>query len=349
MTDILTNSTVINLDISIWTGKAKLQRTEIDDSGLPPEGLVTLGSKRLFDPVKLRRFHGIKSSAFAACNRYGVRFLGGWLVDNDYLADLTGKLSGYRTLWDDELREFRANYSKDCHDWLARNPEWAAILRSAMPDPTEIGRRFNFGWQVFNVLPAPTATYGDQTDDELGVVPSRAMEKMAQAITEALPTYAKREFRAAPLRKLAEMCRVVSFTSPEIARLGDVLEKLESVADNSIISMVLGKLSTANGIAALCDPDMTAREIIDSVSIPSVPPVQPSVVPMEAPVLPVDVDGLIARATSVLRGPMKDLVSDMVPQAAHDEVTPLAPEEKADKNRQAVDSMLGMIDSGGLW
>lgn len=385
MADILTNSTMLNLDISIWTGKAKLQRTEVDDSALPPEELVTLGSKKIFDPAKLKSFHGIKSNAFAACNRYGVKCMGGWLVSNSSIDELVNKLSAQRGKWDDAVRQFLATYQMECDDWLAANPEWASILANALPRQSEIARRFNFGWQVFHVIPAPTDSVGDQTQDELDIVPTRAIEKMAKEIEGVLDVYApNKTFRVAPLQRLAGMARSLAFSSPEVDKLGDILNQLANTGSLDIAQIMLGKLADPKELAVICEPGKDAQNILDSVVVLQRPVSQPQSAPepvqeVQQPMtktLP-DIGSLIADAQSVLKQPLmrEPQASEPVAQPIQQEAQPdevekqdiykpdntlanaglealqVAPEPAPvqTNNEQAMSNMLGAIDSEGLW
>lgn len=370
MADILTSSTMLNLDISIWTGKAKLRRTEVDASALPPEELVTLGSKKIFDPAKLKRFHGIKSNAFAACNRYGVKCMGGWLVDNAYIQELADKLSAQRVQWDDEVRKFLATYQMECDDWLNQNPQWANILANALPRQSEIARKFNFGWQVFNIVPAPTDTNGDQTEDELAVVPTRAIEKMAKEIEEVLEIYAPgKAFKAGPLRRLASMARSLSFSSPEVDKLSELLNQLADTGSLDIAQIMLAKLADPKELAAICVPNKASQDILDGclqVLTPNTPQPQPQPQPQPIPEsvaksLP-DIGSLIADAENVLHQrpmwepqdapvienvePVDNALADAALEALKADPQH-APVQSG--NEEAMSNMLGSIDSEGLW
>lgn len=382
MQDILTNTTVVHLDITIWTGKAVLKRTEVDDSNLPPEELATLGSKKLFDTTLLKPFNGIKSSAFSYCNKYGVRFLSGWLIDNSYLQELVGKLADLRVRWDGALQDFLANYQAECQNWLRQNAKWQNILANSMPRESEIAKRFNFGWQTFGVVPAPTNVIGDQTQEELGIVPSRAIEKLAREIKDTLPVYAPgKPFRTAPLRKLVDMCRTLSFTSPEVGKLEEVLSQLASTNSLDITQIMLDKLSDPKELAAICQPSKNACQIVDDVWTASrvqavqpedvsEPEQQPEPVKPAAP-LP-DIDSLLSGAMGILnQQPATVQVPERVipmPEPVLAPVVPPAPvpepmfassvpsqEQPAPayaetgSMQQAVADMMGMIDSGGLW
>lgn len=320
MANIVTGTSVINLDISIWTGKARLQRNEIDDTNLPPEALATLGSKKLFDPEKLKRFHGIKSSAFAACNKVGVRFLSGWLVGDKHLTGLTLQLQNYLADWSTELGKLTGSYGEECEAWLAQNAQWASILRSAMPTVYDVASRFHFGWHVFNVVPAPVDVPGNELKSEVSGVATRAMEKMAKAIADKYGSYEdpSRNLLTTPLCKLADQCRALAFSAPEIDKLGEVLDALAVSGSARLAAIVMKELSDPAKIADICRPDEAPEDILASIT-----PLAPA--PEPAP----DVEALVQEAQDVLDNTVQH----------EEEPAPVT----------TVQDMADMIDSGGLW
>ena len=46
----------VNLDINIWSARRKLSPDAFAHGDLPPEGLASLGSKRICDPKELSIF-----------------------------------------------------------------------------------------------------------------------------------------------------------------------------------------------------------------------------------------------------------------------------------------------------
>lgn len=304
-------------------------------------------------------------------------------MDNSFIQELTGKLSSHRTQWDEAVRQFLATYQMECDDWLNQNPQWANILANALPRQSEIARRFNFGWQVFNIIPAPTDTLGDQTQDELDIVPTRAIEKMARSIEEVQEVYAPgKTFRAGPLRRLAGMARSLSFSSPEVDKLAELLGQIADTGNLDIVQIMMGKLADPKELAALCVPSKTPQDILDSVVTINVPQPQPMPTPVQEKKEPVakslpDIGSLLADAQSVLNHPLVRVpqVSEPEPQVtpAEEQMDPVTaealkavrevqrmPEYKPapaqpvqvsvpQANEQAMVNMLGTIDSEGLW
>jgi Protein of unknown function (DUF3150) len=54
---VLQDVVVVSLDVHIWSGRKKLRPEDLTVSGkLPPKDLVSLGSKKIFDPRALKPF-----------------------------------------------------------------------------------------------------------------------------------------------------------------------------------------------------------------------------------------------------------------------------------------------------
>ena len=362
--NILANSIVLNPAITIWTGEAWASNDEIG-VGEEIKPVLKAGRKKIFDPEKLSVFRTLKTSAFSLCRRYGVKFLGSYLVSNTELDRLIAKLSEYKVKWDAAMQDFLNDYEAECDRWVAQNPGAEEFLRSSMLSVNEIQRKFNFGWQTFTISPEPTGTVGDQTMDEIGEVPTRAMEKLADDIAKALPGYASaKKFSAVKLNNLADACRAVSFTSPEIGKLEEVLRGLAASGSSSVVRLVLGRLSDAREIAALCQPDDDVSDIISGIivetSIDNLHKTEPTPVSEPAPAMPqemypIDVDALVAEASKLLGMDHPELsraesVAEGVPWESTAPIvevpveapviTPMPPRANAG---------MGMIDSCGLW
>ena len=75
MSNALTDVIVVSLDVRIWSGRKKLRPEDLTTSGrLPPKDLVSLGSKKIFDPKALKPFVDVKRRAETRCQAIGVRF-----------------------------------------------------------------------------------------------------------------------------------------------------------------------------------------------------------------------------------------------------------------------------------
>ena len=114
ITQITDRLTLVMLSISIWSGRKKLRPEDLhlSDGEIPPEDLVSLGSKRVCDPDALKAFHRIKQSAERACLRVGTRFLGGFAVPHEQAEALAEQLETLKLQFEVETGLFLADYDR---------------------------------------------------------------------------------------------------------------------------------------------------------------------------------------------------------------------------------------------
>ena len=150
-TETITDRIVlVMLGISIWSGRKKLKPEDLNllDGEIPPEELVSLGSKRVCDPEPLKPFHRLKQSAERACLRVGTRFLG---------ADAAGGVRGGACVAVRRRGRCRPGGLAITHHWASRTLAYgylaheAAHARSPPLPPPRAARRARY------CSPSPTA------------------------------------------------------------------------------------------------------------------------------------------------------------------------------------------------
>lgn len=182
--DVLAHSVIMSLDVSIWSGKAKLDRQELSDAdGLPPEQMATLGSKKLFNPAKLRIFNALKARATSALDAAGTKFLGGWLVPEQRFGSVRDAVDHAQGDFNKAVADFISNYQSDLDDWCRQFPEWEYNIRRAAPDTGELMRKFGFSWQAFSAAPLPM---DNSLDAAVSVLPTGIMADIAKDAASVL-------------------------------------------------------------------------------------------------------------------------------------------------------------------
>jgi hypothetical protein len=156
MTTTITDQvTLVILSIAIWSGRKKLRAEDLKlGTEIPPEDLVSLGSKRVCDPDALKGFHRIKQSADRACLRVGTRFLGGYAVPHAHAEALAEQLETIKAEFDQETKTFLSSYDHDLEDWISRLPEFEEPIRRAIEPANIVGARLRFGYQLVQIAPA---------------------------------------------------------------------------------------------------------------------------------------------------------------------------------------------------
>ena len=281
------NCVYLKLDISIWTGKARLTPEDIPDAvgDMPPETLATLGSKRIFDPQALRPFNAAKTRAFRTCDQYGVRCMGGWLVDGNVLGSLTAELDRLRGEFDRSVGTFISTYEDGASDWLRQFPEWEGIIRAALPDGAVIGKKFAFRYYVLKVR-----TENHDAQDAASEAPSTAAATIAAEMAR-IREQVFSDDRTTPvtgktfscLETLADRCDNMSFVHPGFAHLARLLRSMVfNGAAVDVVRAFLTGLSTPGAVAAVTQETRIGDFERDDLDV-TVPADRPEPVDMPEP------------------------------------------------------------------
>lgn len=222
--DVLAHSVIMSLDVSIWSGKAKLDRQELSDAdGLPPEQMATLGSKKLFNPAKLRIFNALKARATSALDAAGTKFLGGWLVPEQRFGSVRDAVDHAQGDFHKAVADFISNYQSDLDDWCRQFPEWEYNIRRAAPDTGELMRKFGFSWQAFSAAPLPA---DNSLDAAVSVLPAGIMADIAKDAASVL----RENFPDGKDRYTVKALRAVVLLKDKIAGFGYVDCRFDDLA-----------------------------------------------------------------------------------------------------------------------
>lgn len=233
-------SSLLTLGISVWTAKARLTREDLSPeaaAALPPEALTSLGTKRLIDPALLKPINGLKAAAFRLMASAGVRFLGGWMLSEESLAETTAKLDEMAAEFSSIVDEFCDCYDAEARSWASQFPEWEHIILEALPSAEELRtKRFRFVYQVFNVV--PNTDYIDRPANsiaaETNALPETAYQDMAAAISSYVDqafSDGRTKFSDRTLNGLLDLAKRAhngAFLCAPLENLAELLESLHS-------------------------------------------------------------------------------------------------------------------------
>lgn len=143
-------------DIHLWSGRKKLRTADlkIRDGELPPSDLASLGSKKICDPEDLSVFEKLKRRAHRACEKVGIRFLGGYAVPEDKADDLAKELDVLNADFYREKHDFIASYNQRVQEWIMVHPGWETAIQSAITPVAEVDGQLSFAWHAFRVTEA---------------------------------------------------------------------------------------------------------------------------------------------------------------------------------------------------
>ena len=148
--------TLVVLDIRIWSARKKLKAEDLNlgTGEIPPEDLVSLGSKRVCDPDLLKPFSRLKQNAERVCLNVGTRFLGGFAIPNAEVASVAATLYRLKAEFDNESGDFLREYDLALEKWISSLPEFEAPIRRAIEPVNIVGGKLHFGFQLIAVSPA---------------------------------------------------------------------------------------------------------------------------------------------------------------------------------------------------
>jgi len=182
----LTDHTALFLvDYHIWSGRKKLRAEDLQmGTALPPDALISLGSKKICNPDALRVFHRNKKRVERELLAVGTRFLGGYIVPNAVAAAVQAKADAITAETRAAAEAFLADYDRQIDAWCAAYPAWETAIRNAV-DPVEVvGGQFRFRVQALQIETAPMIGEDTLAEDlaEVGETIFSEVEQMARGL-----------------------------------------------------------------------------------------------------------------------------------------------------------------------
>jgi hypothetical protein len=235
MTDqIFDHSIGIILDIKIWSGSKNLKSEDFKGIELPPDELISLGSKRLHNKDTLKPIQAVRTRAVTFMESNGVSLYGGkiWLVPADKLGEVQSLLSDFATMFETEKNNFLADFYTAQRDWLNQNVKWAGILEPYLDTPETVEKKFGFTWRTFRI--------GAATDDALaetvtGDVTCVLLKEVSTLAGEAYETLKDKD-RATPknlnrLDRLVIKLQGLAFVNPGVGVIQHELSQILEAKD----------------------------------------------------------------------------------------------------------------------
>mgnify|MGYP001827910756 CR=1 FL=1 len=226
-TQILDRLVAVNLDVRIWSGRKKLTAEDLAlGDEVPPEDLVSLGSKRICDPERIRVFHRLKKQAERVCLTGGTRFLGGFAIPEDRAEAVAAELDALGERFRTERSAFVAGYVDAIEDWIAQHPRWQAALRRAVEPAATVESRLAFGYQLFRVVPAESAGNLAEEVGSLGDTLFGEVARMARELDQSfIGKQALSQRALSTFRRIREKLACLAFVDYRVQPVLDSLDE----------------------------------------------------------------------------------------------------------------------------
>jgi hypothetical protein len=227
ITHVTDQITLVMLNVAIWSGRKKLRAEDLKlGTEVPPEELVSLGSKRVCDPEPLKIFHRIKKGAERTCLQVGTRFLGGFAVPHAHAESIAEALAVLKLEFDTETRAFLAGYDRALEEWISNLPAWEEPIRRAIEPAEVVGTRLRFGYQIVRIAPAEQPGTLEEEVQGLGDGIFAEVEQMARELEGSFEGKEKLHRRAlGTFRRIREKLACLSFVDQRIHPVVDTLDQ----------------------------------------------------------------------------------------------------------------------------
>lgn len=252
ITTIFDQVVLVSLDISIWSGRKKLQAKDLHlaDSQIPPSELASIGSKKIVDPKTIAPLDSARRAAEKACLEVGFKFMKGYCIPQNRAKELSVELSKIKVNFNMERVKFINNYTNNIDNWINRHPAWEDAIRKAVTPIEVVENRIGFRVQFTRI---------GQVDDSLGVnddsqdtvenIPSALVHEIAKE-SEKLwaqsfsgrTTVTQKILR--PIRRMRDKLKGLSFID---ARIYPIVDRI----DDSLSSMPKAGKIMGNNLNAL--------------------------------------------------------------------------------------------------
>lgn len=233
-TQVLDQLILVSLsEISCISGRKKLQRQDLGENAeLPPEVMVSLGSKKVIDPQLINPFERFKNKAKKACLSYGVAFMGGYAAPTDKVNALIDELKDVKQEFYDYKKEF---LKADFNGWINSFEEKyrAILVRDAAIDIGYMDSQIQFGFTAIHITPYGNAIIQDGFASQVKSLADEVYEDVASVADKFLKNLNSKDAISQhtlnPLRRSAEKLRTLAFIDPSVEGL---CEYMSQVLDN---------------------------------------------------------------------------------------------------------------------
>lgn len=339
-TQVLDQLILVSLsEISCISGRKKLQRQDLGENAeLPPEVMVSLGSKKVIDPQLINPFERFKNKAKKACLNYGVAFMGGYAVPTDKVNTLIDELKDVKQEFYDYKNEF---LKADFNGWINSFEEKyrEILVRDAAIDIGYMDSQIQFGFTAIHITPYGNSIIQDGFASQVKSLADEVYEDVASVADKFLKNLNSKDAISQhtlnPLRRSAEKLRTLAFIDPSVEGL---CEYMSQVLDNlpltgkvtgqdynnalSLLNNLRDPQAAKSFVTLLSNPQVasgleSSLVIDDSFELPPTdlvsPPAQPALEQAPAPAEVVPHTNAFAVAETVDDNFLADLPTDLPP------------------------------------
>ena len=264
---IFEHSLGLILDISIWSGAKNLKPEDFAGIDLPPEELISLGSKRIHNKEAFKPIQAVRTKALTYLESVAVSLYGGriWIVPEARKDEIEAALSDLAREFHAEKNNFLNGFYQAQGDWLEKNYEWANILRPYLETPSSIENKFGFKWRKFRMSSDSDDPGFVQTlTNDLAGTMLREISILAGETHTSLKDRDRATFKNLNrLDRLAEKLRGLSFVTPGVSVIEAELQQFLDQRDSGGALTGASLFNLTRLLVQLKSPDVL-QDILDA-------------------------------------------------------------------------------------
>jgi hypothetical protein len=268
MSDQIFNASMgLILDIKTWSGSKNLKPEDFAGVELPPEELVSLGSKRLHNREAFKPIQAVRTKAVGYLESVAVSLYSGkiWIAPEARKDEIEAALADLSREFSTERDRFLADFHREQDAWLEKNSRWASILRPYLETPASIEKKFGFTWRCFRMSSAENdQEFAEVLTTDLTGTMLREISILAGETYNSLRDRERATFKNLNrLDRLAEKLRGLSFVNPGVSVIEQELQAFLDQRDSggALTGTALFKLTRL--LVQLKSPDVL-KDILDA-------------------------------------------------------------------------------------
>ena len=142
------------VEVQLFSAYRKVKSADIKEAkgvDIEADGVLTLGSQRVFEKSRLNVFNRHRESMHRTCRKYGVPFLGGYAIPDTHGDAAAQELDTIVAEAMAEKGRLLADYEKLLEDFCAANVQWEKQIRARAFTPQYIDERVKYAYHAMRV------------------------------------------------------------------------------------------------------------------------------------------------------------------------------------------------------
>lgn len=300
--DFIRGTTLVYPIIRNWSGEIKAERevdVQIGTNGkILPRKLLDLGRKSIYPKDALDPMLRCRKAVERACLTKGTRFMGGYAVPDEDVAEAIKKIEETQLEYEAHLCVFLREFDAKREAWLNEEDQkpYRDILNKCVPNKEAVKAAFRFGYKVFKL----ESVEGYEPDEEeisnqifhelaqdCKSMASRMLERKSattgDTLRKRLDPFIERlnalSFGNSRLLKVLDEFRALHGSIPleridkDHPKFGQTLTFLKMAGDSDTLEQIIdGRFSVAGMINALTRAAQPELTVVQGQPVPAMAP-----------------------------------------------------------------------------